>query len=1226
MLGHTFREQLTSDFGVDAHVEIKRDGHPTGRLIGLQLKTGKSHFGDESDDGWKFRPEKKHIPYWVGHSLPMYVLLVDKTSQTIYWQELSTRTLELGPRGGIYVLVPKAQTLPTASEHWEIAAEQFAQTATADFEDNLSHLSPATARGIRSIATRSEDAAALLAAHVARGRGAPEVVIRTLLDSEPAWLGAAGPSTGLAALGEYAHSHDLEELAVEAVLAAAARDPGLAYRYIRNAGLMLLETDPGRARDLLSSARAMDAGVTDLRLDVGQAILDHPQGSAAPVAIGAELEAQLRAVDDDEFVLSFLARRHEHAGDLDSAVKLSEKALDLAPDSVRHMEALASALGRRARTSGARPADQKRSITLAADTLDQIHRWSGPTDSPLRTLLTNQMAAGQFANALDRSLPSPGGRATSEEAQRPSVRAVAATAAAALGKKDLAADLIDALPPGLEQDLARLRFGQIPQTPYDERKAWLDLVSKLDESQPEALVQAVMRLSDLGVDESVRLDMLVAQNMVSSDLRSLASVVAAMDTDFDAHLPRLRILAERDELASAKLVDLLISRGRLDDAEVAADTAFSRFGKPEFAVRRGEVLAQLKRDDEAQVAANDALNVSTIDPIHRRIAHRLLARLLINQAVGATATITPQMWRRIERQLMECIDSSEGLTAEDRDVWQLADAQMRLGEADRAFQTVTNHDPTIASASEARLWTSVMVAQPASTQRDYARMIDLADQFKHDAQLSAAMLTVVITRTRDAENPPATPVDDRAPIHGDLRAAAFAALHDHVARHGEDSPIKMVRAPTTEELIDKMTDLMRRDDAPLVELVEMIRQARLPLGMLSVAGHRPYASTIALRPMGYFISAAAIEDDDLADEQAARAALGQDVVLDTSTMFVASATREYESLRGGFRSLLLAGASRNDIRQGRIDMDGRSSSSGCMAYDSATGSIAATDLDIDEHLATLSRFETIEAAVSAAQVVPNVSLEELEVKLPGAEPWLAPIALAKAGGLALWSDDLAQRRLARAMGISAFGTTTLQQIRTADRLEDQGLNDDEYETALAARRQEVLRALTARIVDVPTDSSLVIEHAMSEEWNESAALVTIGRPGWWHMAVNPWQDLHAILRAAEKAGAATDAWRYHAMWGVARLASDDPIRVGTLLACVALLTTKSTLDDDEAVRHLRAAIEIATVRRARPPTDLLTEAATTLATAGMLTYAPEDTARLRAKLAEPPAVDEPPTG
>ncbi len=48
-LGLVFREQGTSDFGVDAQAEMKRDGRPTGRLVGLQIKAGPSYFGEPYD-------------------------------------------------------------------------------------------------------------------------------------------------------------------------------------------------------------------------------------------------------------------------------------------------------------------------------------------------------------------------------------------------------------------------------------------------------------------------------------------------------------------------------------------------------------------------------------------------------------------------------------------------------------------------------------------------------------------------------------------------------------------------------------------------------------------------------------------------------------------------------------------------------------------------------------------------------------------------------------------------------------------------------------------------------------------------------------------------------------------------------------------------------------------------------------------------------------------------
>lgn len=1190
-------------------MEIKHDGIPTGRLVGLQLKGGRSQFGEETDTGWKFRPKERHIPYWLGHSLPMYLLLIDKDDQTIYWQELSARTLQRGPRNGVYVMVPKGQTLQSAGEVWELAAERFAETALSDYADSLSRLPPPVVRALKPLATVNADAAALLAAHLARGRGTPEVVIRTLMDSDPAWLSPDGGSLGLVALADYAHAHGLTGLAVDVLLVAAGRTPESKFRYTRNAGLMVLDSDRPRARELIAIAASMPEASGDARLEIGRAVLAHPEGSAAPVAVPDELEARLDAITDDDLVLSFLASRSEHAGDVDRAVDLSERALALVPDSAGLMEALARALSRRARTSRTQPADQRRAIQLASDAVDQLHDWSGPTESALYTLLQCLVVAGQFTKVLDRSLPAPDGRATAEESQRSDVRTFAATAATALERRSLALQLIDSLPPGVDQDLARLRLGDTSDAAEDQRAAWIDMVERLDKNRPEALLQVVMHLSDLGVDESARLNPLVDDDLITPELRDLAAISAKARVDLDAALPQLRLLADRDELGAAKLIDYLASANRLDDAEVASEAAYLRFGKPEFALRRADLLMRMDRDSEAHTAATDALSASSIDPVDRRMVHQLLARLLLRKA--ANDPTDKQIWRRIERHLNECVNSDE-LDAEENDIWQLADAQMRLDKETDAFTTISRHEPAIVAPSEARLWMSVMLTQPTLTAHTYAHMLELADIFADDVELSAALLTAVITRTRDAEDEPATPADQRTVLDGDRRAAAFAALRAHVERHGDRSPIKIVQAPTSEDLIIKVTELARRDDGPLIELTEMVRQARLPLGMLAYAAGRPYSSTLAIRPLGYFITAAALDVDDLADEEAASASFNRDVVVDASTLLVASELGEFDSFRGNFRSLLIPAASHADVRIGRADLDGQSSSSGSIRYDATTDSLAAIEMNVEDHLGALARFSKITGALAATQTIADTQLDDLDI--PHSGPWIGPIALAKHRGIPLWSDDLAQRRLARTLGVEAFGTTTLQQLRTADRLSDDGLDDARYREALEARREEVLEALRARIVDVPTDSQVVIDQGNAEEWNEQVALVTVGRPGWWHMALNPWSDLRSILAAADEGEGASDAWRYHAMWGVARVAPNDPNRTALLLACAALVCVDGTLEESKTIEYLTAANNIAAQRGAKAPSDFLVEAATALEMAGVFSYAPADVGRLRSKL------------
>ncbi|MPT00927.1 MAG: DUF4365 domain-containing protein [Pseudomonas sp.] len=44
-----FREQMIADMGIDAHLELVEGGRPTGKLIGIQIKTGPGNFAVKND-------------------------------------------------------------------------------------------------------------------------------------------------------------------------------------------------------------------------------------------------------------------------------------------------------------------------------------------------------------------------------------------------------------------------------------------------------------------------------------------------------------------------------------------------------------------------------------------------------------------------------------------------------------------------------------------------------------------------------------------------------------------------------------------------------------------------------------------------------------------------------------------------------------------------------------------------------------------------------------------------------------------------------------------------------------------------------------------------------------------------------------------------------------------------------------------------------------------------
>jgi hypothetical protein len=109
-----FREQPVGDFGIDAHVEVCKNGKPTGRLIGLQIKYGESFFDEKVAQGFIYRGNKAHLEYWTKHSLPVILILCDPSTDTQYWELLSQDKIQTTSKGW-KVVVPKIQVLNTTA-------------------------------------------------------------------------------------------------------------------------------------------------------------------------------------------------------------------------------------------------------------------------------------------------------------------------------------------------------------------------------------------------------------------------------------------------------------------------------------------------------------------------------------------------------------------------------------------------------------------------------------------------------------------------------------------------------------------------------------------------------------------------------------------------------------------------------------------------------------------------------------------------------------------------------------------------------------------------------------------------------------------------------------------------------------------------------------------------------------------------------------------------------
>lgn len=88
-----FREQSIVDVGIDALIEESEDGIPTGRLIALQIKSGKGNFSI-SEKKLTYYISNVHYNYWLNFDLPVLLIAhIPETNKT-YWIDISERNIK----------------------------------------------------------------------------------------------------------------------------------------------------------------------------------------------------------------------------------------------------------------------------------------------------------------------------------------------------------------------------------------------------------------------------------------------------------------------------------------------------------------------------------------------------------------------------------------------------------------------------------------------------------------------------------------------------------------------------------------------------------------------------------------------------------------------------------------------------------------------------------------------------------------------------------------------------------------------------------------------------------------------------------------------------------------------------------------------------------------------------------------------------------------------------
>jgi Domain of unknown function (DUF4365)/Protein of unknown function C-terminus (DUF2399) len=125
--GWVFHAQRESDWGIDAFVEVTRDGRPTGEMFALQIKAGDARVSElRKKSRWRYYGRKKHhLSYWLAFQMQVIVVLYDQEHHRAYWQPVNEETTNLTLQGFTIDVPMERRFDPDAKEELRALANQW---------------------------------------------------------------------------------------------------------------------------------------------------------------------------------------------------------------------------------------------------------------------------------------------------------------------------------------------------------------------------------------------------------------------------------------------------------------------------------------------------------------------------------------------------------------------------------------------------------------------------------------------------------------------------------------------------------------------------------------------------------------------------------------------------------------------------------------------------------------------------------------------------------------------------------------------------------------------------------------------------------------------------------------------------------------------------------------------------------------------------------------------
>lgn len=1142
-----YREQPVEDYGIDAHLEVVEDDETvSGQLIAIQVRSRERPF-DRIEGGWMVRDSLDHLDYWLGHVLPVILVVYDAKTESAYWQRVCRHTV-VRTESGFKIEVPESQPLDeTARVALREIAARDDDRALERFDVMCGYLPSPCAEALQKAHAEDPMATARLAALLAEGRAEPSLTTQSVLAVPP--RGMTARSWRLwQALGTYAAEHRLGPLAAEAFEVAAAhadanarpRLLGLAACLLAEAALAAFDEETvAEARRMIEAARHVEP--SDLLADLAEAVIGAarrdderswmPRPWALPQSVGSLSDDELRrdgmlsiAVGDDALM----------RGDNAMAVTRYQWAVAAVPTSAGPKMKLAHALARRALEGSPLAAvDYEDAERLAREALAEQRRWAGPSEHAAEQLLHILLARSSFSEAVHQALLDPAGKALPREAAHEAVRFLGARAAVALGRLSVA----DELAAGIAHPLMAAQFrawrSEEDGDVDTQRQAWERVAELASEGRDlTAMMVASHRLAAAGVWPIAGLEDAASAGALPANLMAiLAAVADAARRKVDHAVAALRPIAETDILAVEHLAKILGGAGRVDEAVEVCLRGAQRFQAPHLRFMASETLSGADRQDDAAALLVELLASGVGSPDARRSI-----RLKLIEHGYAKAD-----WAAVEGHALAELGGASRLEAPpigrpvdetDQFAWALIGARFNRRDLEAAAAAWRRYKPALASPQQARAWLQLQ-RRGAWTAEDVDVALAIAEQWPDQEQLVSHVIATVLLETVGDDR-------ERRLDLNDVLGARLAAVQGHYHAEYPDGALQMVQFDV-DRFVEDMTARLESVARISADLAGMVRDHRLPVGVFASTFHRPYGLAVLTRPAGITPAGTPNENDyDRELEAAGRAIDRASAVCETSALYLSLLLEEHwATIRGQFHSLLLPLVSYDDILRTVDELV--VPASGTMVYDPHSGRLVLHEPTPETTALLRERAAALEARACTLTRVPVGELTALPLQdAIGDAAWLAPIQLAVDTGNALYSDDVALRRLAHAAGAEAFGTLAL--LHT---LIDNGRIEDITDS--------VLRKLVPEyVVDLPVPLDVLIDIAAGEGWMSGPAMTVVTRPRWWADAHEAAQDfLEIARRVATEAPQALRQWVYTAVVGAA--GSNAPEAKSNAIAMVATL-------------------------------------------------------------------------